>query len=1061
MKNTFLTFLLPFVVLFAFTSEEAQSTIALVPERTGHTATLLTTGKVLITGGVNESSTLDSALLYDPIAGTFSPTGTMTSPRANHTATLLPDGRVLIAGGDISGAALNTAEVYNPTTGLFTHTVKNMRIGHTLHTATLLPNGSVLIVGGQLAELFDPVTQSFTTTIGTPVNRRSHATVLQPDGTVFITGGYIGAAAVNTAEIYNPADQSFTVLPSGMLIPRANHTMTLMLDGRLLIAGGFAGTSPHDEVEIYNPVSQTFMLVQHMTYHRSNQRALLLTDGRVVVIGGVTLESGFLAQDEVYDTTADTWTLHSTLQEDRAGHTATALPNGTILVAGGVTGNSTLNSAEILDPVTHSYTLVGNMISGRNQHTATLLDNGKVMLAAGSTDTATLRTAETFDPATNLFGSVGALGTARKSHTATLLPDGTVLIAGGKSISGDLNSAEIYDPTTALFHLTDAMHVGRALHTATLLDDGTVLVAGGVINGGDETPICELYDYVAGTFDYTGKLEQKRKRHRASKLEDGTVLISGGNTLENSQQGGDRTTDTAELYNPTFGTFNFVEKMSVPRSEHESTLLTDGTVLVTGGTLDSAPVDIYQPPTHDFTTAGALIQTRARHVALRLTNPAWSDLVGKVLVIGGSITGGDIFGGAQQALDSVEIYDPATGLFSDFGHLNVARQNHTATEMQDGRILITGGVGRPYISATAEIIPGPVPTPTPAPTVTPTPTPTPTASVTPTPTPTPSVTPTVTPTLTPTPSVTPTVTPTPTPSATPTVTPTPTPSVTPTVTPTPTPTVPPGKPLNIATRIEVQSGENALIGGFIVTGTTPKRVIVRAIGPSLANAQPPIDGVLADPMLVLHLPGGVSVSNNNWRARQEQQILESGLAPKSDLESAIVATLPPVDPAVPGSGEYTAVVTGNDGGSGVALVEVYDLDDQATSHSLLANISSRGFVKTDDNVMIGGFIIGPAPGDTPILVRAIGPSLANATPPVADPLEDPTLELHDSNGAVLAANDDWADTNKAEIDATGLAPKSPKESAILGHLAPGAYTAVVHGKDVNGGVALVEIFYLP
>jgi hypothetical protein len=315
-----------------------------------------------------------------------------------------------------------------------------------------------------------------------------------------------------------------------------------------------------------------------------------------------------------------------------------------------------------------------------------------------------LTSAEIYNPQTATFSATGSLATARKSHTGSLLQDGRVLITGGKSATGDLDSAEIFDPTTALFHTTGPMNVGRALHTATLLNDGRTLIAGGVVTGGNETDSVELFSPLTEAFSVTGSLSLKRKRHRATLQNDGTVLISGGNTLPNSQGGGDRTTDTAERYNPTTGLFHDVQNMSVARSEHESTLLADGTTLMTGGTLTNVPSDVFDPSTEAFSTVGAMIQVRARHVALRLTSPKWKRRVGQVLVIGGDITGGPIFGGAQQALDSVEIYDPATKQFSFLGTMTVARQNHTATELKDGSILIAGGVGRPFISKTAEIV---------------------------------------------------------------------------------------------------------------------------------------------------------------------------------------------------------------------------------------------------------------------------------------------------------------------------------------------------------------------
>ena len=264
--------------------------------------------------------------------------------------------------------------------------------------------------------------------------------------------------------------------------------------------------------------------------------------------------------------------------------------------------------------------------------------------------------------------------------------------------------------------------------------------------------------------------------------------------------------------------------------------------------------------------------------------------------------------------------------------------------------------------------------------------------------------------------------------------------------PTPTPTPAPAALLNISTRLNVLTNDNVLIGGFIVTGTQPKKVILRAIGPSLATANPPVAGALADPILELHEPNNVVVTNDNWKDTQEAEIIASTIPPTNDFESAIVAVLDP--------GTYTAIVSGKNGGTGVALVEAFDLDQMADSQ--LANISTRGFVETGDNVMIGGFFVGG--GDASVIVRAIGPSLINANPPVPNALADPTLELHDRNGLTLAVNDNWKDTQEAEIIATTIPPTNDFESAIVATLPPAPYTAVVRGKNSTTGVALVEVY---
>jgi hypothetical protein len=254
--------------------------------------------------------------------------------------------------------------------------------------------------------------------------------------------------------------------------------------------------------------------------------------------------------------------------------------------------------------------------------------------------------------------------------------------------------------------------------------------------------------------------------------------------------------------------------------------------------------------------------------------------------------------------------------------------------------------------------------------------------------------------------------------------------------------------LNVSTRLRVLTDDNALIGGFIVTGNTPKRMVVRAIGPSLTAFG--VAGALTNPVLELHGPGGFStITNDDWRDTQQTEIQAAGLAPGNNLESAIVATLPP--------GAYTAVVRGRGNGTGVGLVEAYDLESWADAR--LGNISTRGFVDAGENVMIGGLIAGPVSSATgQILVRAIGPSLSAFG--VANALQDPTLELHDGNGGLLASNSDWRDTQQTAIEATGLAPSNSKESAILSTLSPGGYTAVVRGAGNTTGVALVEVYKL-
>jgi hypothetical protein len=265
---------------------------------------------------------------------------------------------------------------------------------------------------------------------------------------------------------------------------------------------------------------------------------------------------------------------------------------------------------------------------------------------------------------------------------------------------------------------------------------------------------------------------------------------------------------------------------------------------------------------------------------------------------------------------------------------------------------------------------------------------------------------------------------------------------TPTATPADTATPHPAQLGNISSRVNVGAGNNVLIAGFIITGTQPKKVILRAIGPSL-----PLGGVLADPILELHDAGGQLLAvNDDWGSSPNKQaIIDSTIPPSNNKEAAIVATLAPA--------AYSAVVAGVNGGTGVAVVEIYDLD--TTADSKLANISTRAMVQTGNGTLIGGFIVLGQQAQN-VIIRALGPSL-----PFGGTLTDPALELHDSNGTQLAANDNWRTDQQAEIIASTIPPSQDAESAIVATLQPGNFTAVVHGANGTTGVGLVEVYQLP
>lgn len=266
----------------------------------------------------------------------------------------------------------------------------------------------------------------------------------------------------------------------------------------------------------------------------------------------------------------------------------------------------------------------------------------------------------------------------------------------------------------------------------------------------------------------------------------------------------------------------------------------------------------------------------------------------------------------------------------------------------------------------------------------------------------------------------------------------------PTGSPTPTPST--SRLANISTRMRVGLNDDVLIGGFIITGTQSKKVILRAVGPSLAALG--IAGALANPTMELrNSTGGLVTANDDWqRSAQASEVTASGVAPTNPLEPAIVATLSP--------GSYTAIVRGVNSGTGIAVIEGYEL---GANSAKLVNISTRGRVATGDGALIGGFIIQGSTAKK-ILIRAIGPSLGTGLSHV---LANPVLELRNSAGNLVSSNDNWATGALAtQVSATGIPPTRPEESAIVATLTPGNYTAIVRGVNNTSGVALVELYDL-
>jgi len=785
------------------------------------------------------------------------------------------------------------------------------------------------------------------------------------------------------------------------------------------------------------------------------------------------------------------WTITGNLNIPRSGHTATPLLNGEVLVVGGGT-------AELYDPATGTWSITANLNTVHDSHTATLLQNGKVLVAGGSS-------AELYDPNTGTWTITGSLNIARSWYTATLLQSGKVLVAGGWG-NDSLASSELYDPNTGTWSMTGSLiddtqsrglslfgpgH-GRYGHAAALLQNGKILVAGGSDDGDLTSTLAsaELYDPVTGTWSFTGNLNASRIFHSVTVLPDGRVLVTGGYTdnwvpANGGFAASPTSLNSAELYDPATGRWSVTANLNTTRNFHTGTLLPNGKVLVAGGdywtidgntpndgnypcgvTLTCSPkalnaAELYDVATGTWSVTASLNTSRLQHTATLLAN-------GKILVVGGC----NFLGFNCNPLNSAELFEqdlsPSISISDSVvtegnsGTVNVTFQvNLSAPSSQPvsvtfstGNRTATAGVDFVGTSGTLTFDPGET---------------TKTITVVVDGNNTLELDKTFVVNLT---------------SAT-------------------NAFIADGQgvgtivnddgPLpetlaNISSRGGVLTGNNVMIGGFIIDGTAPKRVLVRSRGPSMAGAPFFVPGTLANPKVQLFSGPTLIAQNDNWQdapscpgfvCEGATEILNTGLDPCTPnpgqasspancaLEAAILITLPP--------GPYTAIVSGADGRTGVGLVEVFEAD--ASTVSEMSNISTRGFVQSGDDVMIGGLIIeGSSPAT--VLIRARGPSMSGAPFFVPGTLANPFLQLF-SGQDVIAQNDNWQDApscdgfvcgTPAQIAATGLDPCQPnpgestppvacaQESAILITLPPGAYTAIVSGVSGGTGVGLVEAF---
>ncbi len=680
--------------------------------RFGQTASPLADGTVLIAGGLagavtdTGTATVDLAEIYNPSVGQFVAGPAMVQPRQSHTATLLKNGEVLIAGGDDGREALETAELFDPKTGSsgsFVKLAAVMIAPRTGHTATELDDapGRVLIAGGSPS--FDPT-----------------------------TGVFVGSLA--SAELFDPRNGGqFEQLPFQMNVARSGQAATLLANGSVLITGGVNQQGlVQDTAEIFRSPSVPFTPAGVMNSERFFHGSILLPDGTVLIVGGVDGAHNVLASAEIYNPARNSFTLTSNaMNEPRQSPATVMLSDGRALIVAG----SGDDSAEIYDPASQSFTLITGPGTQRLSATATSLGGSDVLVAGGFQLFSppgepldiepTNPQAELIDTTSNSFLATGSIMTPRAYHTATFLdPDfvqgplsGMVLIAGGKSLNtaGTTNGdAQLYDPQSGTFSSTGTLHEARALDTATVLNcpavagcpDGQVLLAGGFVFSMEvlgSLATAELYNPAAGSFSATGALTTARFSATATSLAGGHVLVAGGLQVQTSDSGAQSLValDSAEVYDPVAGTFDCVggssgnppscnSSMNAARALHAAAALADGTVLLTGGfvvnsdgsTTSIATAEVFDLQKGSFAkTAGPMNEPRAGHTATFL-DPKFvtGSLAGKVLIAGGT---DDL---------SAEIYDPGSGMFTLVtANMNSVHSFHTATLLQNGRVLIAGG----------------------------------------------------------------------------------------------------------------------------------------------------------------------------------------------------------------------------------------------------------------------------------------------------------------------------------------------------------------------------------
>jgi N-acetylneuraminic acid mutarotase len=963
--------------------------------------------------------------------------------RVGHTA-VWTGSEMIVWGGTrftFPDTPFNTGGRYNPSTDNWTTTTTtNAPLGRYGHTAVW--TGSEMIVWGGIASTgavnngsrYDPGTDSWTatTTTNAPSARSGHTAVWTGSQMIVWGGSNNNNPEVNTGGRYNPGTNTW-MATSTINAPAGRYGHTAVWTGnQMIVWGGVNSGIGVNTGGRYNPTTNSWTATSTTNAPHSRYHHTAVWTGTVMIIwGGDNGGSSFNTGGKYFPST-DTWTATTTANapQGRSNHTA-IWAGHEMIVWGGFGGGNYLSTGSRYNPGANSWTPTGtaNAPTGRSAHTAVW--SGSEMIVWGGRSSGYLNTGGRYNPTSNSWTPTGKTPTPRRYHRAVWTGSEMIIWGGLATGVAYTNTGGKYDPSTDSWTATTTMGAptGRELPTA-VWTGSEMIVWGGYSYDGMDHYWNTGGRYNPGTDSWvatsTTNAPVGRESHTAVWTGSAMIVWGGLDVLSN---GFANDLNTGGIYNPGTNSWTATSTAHAPSARDSHAAVWTGSEMIIWGSTSDASGGRYNPDTNTWIATSTVNAPtgRAGHRAV------WT---GSEMIV----WGGYFFDGSYHYLNTGGRYNPNTNSWTATSTTNApdGRSTHTAV-WTDTEMIVWGGQAGPdlgyYFNTGARYDPS-------------------------------------------------------------------------TDSWTPTSTVnapdgryrhtavwtgnemivwggilysntstgtggrycapgPPARLANISTRAFAQTGDNVIIGGFIVRGSVPKKVIIRAIGPGLTQYGVP--NALANPTLELHDgTGALIASNDNWQhtiiggiitGNQFHDIQNSGHAPGDGRESAIIADLP--------AGNYTAIVRGVNDTTGVALVEVYDLAPEISS--TLGNISTRSFVQTDDNVMIGGFIV-QGTQQKRVIVRAIGPELGAPPYNVPNALADPTLELHDGTGALIASNDNWQHTiiggiitrdQVSDIRNSGYAPGNANDSAIIADLPAGEYTAIVRGVSNTTGVALVEVYDLP